>query len=105
MANHAYVSEFKSLGSDDKGKLMQAANVGYLVGTQKVTYTTSTATTNALNNSTTIIRIAVDSDAFVAFAASPTATAASMYMPSGSVEYFAVSANSGYKVAFYDGTS
>ena len=55
----------------------------------------SVATTNAVDSS--IIRVAVNADAYVSFGATPTATSANMIMPAGSVEFIAVEA--GTKVA------
>ena len=70
--------------------------------TQAVTYTTSTQST-AFDDATRIVRIIADADVFVAFGANPTATASSIKIPSGTVEYFEVDA--GTKVACYDGSS
>ena len=50
----------------------------------------SVATTNAVAAGTTIIRVAVNADAYVVFGAAPTATTSGMIMPAGSVEFIAV---------------
>lgn len=72
------------------------------VATQAVTFTTSTQS-SAFNADTQLVRIVADAACHLAFGANPTATANSMLLPSGAVEYFAVTP--GHKVAIYDGTS
>lgn len=70
--------------------------------TQAVTYTTSTQST-AFGTATNLIRVIADADVYLAFGASPTATATAIRLPANAVEYFAV--HPGQKVACYDGTS
>ena len=59
--------------------------------TQKVAYTgTAAATTNAVGNSTNVVRLVATTDCYLAFGAGPTATTGSMYFPANTVEYFSV---------------
>jgi hypothetical protein len=99
--NTCYVTEYARVVEDDAGKTVPVAST--IQTTQSVVYTTSTAVTNAFSQSTTFVRIICTATAYFAFGASPTATAASPYLPANTVEYFGVT--KGQKVAFYDGSS
>lgn len=58
---------------------------------QSVAYTSSAGTiTNAFGAGTQKVRVVVTSAAYVLIAKDPTATAASVYMPADSPEYFTV---------------
>jgi hypothetical protein len=70
--------------------------------TQAVTFTTSTQSA-AFGAFTAVIRVIATADVFLAFGASPTATAVAVKVPANTVEYFGVYA--GEKVACYDGVS
>jgi hypothetical protein len=63
----------------------------YVPGTS-VGYTTSGSSqqSSAFTASVSIVRVAVNQDTYVAVGSSPTATANSLMMPAGSVEFFAV---------------
>ena len=71
----------------------------YVPGTS-VGYTTSGSSqqSSAASATASIVRVAVNQDTYVAVGDSPTATANSLMMPAGSVEFFAVT--EGQKVAF-----
>jgi hypothetical protein len=63
----------------------------YIAGTVQNLATSGTSSqSSAVGSTTTIIRIAVNQDTYVAFGASPTATSANMIMPAGAIEFFAV---------------
>jgi len=72
------------------------------LASQKITFTTS-AQSAAFNAKTQFIRVWADAAVWLAFAASPTATVASMPVSASTAEYFGVQA--GEKVAAYDGAS
>lgn len=71
----------------------------YIPGTS-VGYTTSGSSqqSSAMSANASIVRVAVNQDTYVAVGESPTATANSLMMPAGSVEFFAVV--EGQQVAF-----
>ena len=71
------------------------------VANEQVTFTTSAQ--SAAFDGINMIRFIADADAYLAFGANPTAAATDLYVPSGTVEYFAV--RPGEKVACYDGSS
>jgi len=93
-----WISEYQDMGNAGGGIAQLAKEPG--VTSQTVTYTTATAST-AFNGDTRFIRVIADAAVYLNFAG--TATAASLYIPSGQVEYFAV--NAGSTVSAYDGTS
>ena len=98
---YLFIQEYEELVTDGKGQMVPVGREP-AVATQRVTFTTSTAST-AFNARTKFIRVTGDAAAYLAFGASPTATASSMLLPSGAVEYFGVTG--GQKVAAYDGSS
>ena len=71
----------------------------YLPGTS-YGYTTSGSSqqSSAMSSTSSIVRVAVNQDTYVAVGDDPTATANSLMMPTGSVEFFAAAA--GQKIAF-----
>ena len=73
---------------------------------QNVTYTTS-ASSVSFHQQTRFIRVIADADAYLEFALSPTATAASTRIETDVAEYFGVRLINGQtiQVAAYDGTS
>lgn len=65
----------------------------YIPGTvQNITTSGSSQQSSAVGSGTTIIRIAVNTDTYVAIGANPTASTGSMLMPAGDVEFLAVTA-------------
>jgi len=63
----------------------------YIPGTiQNITTSGSSQASSAVGAGTSIIRIAVNADTYVAIGANPTATTSSMLMPAGDVEFLAV---------------
>ena len=95
----AYVTEYTGVGVDG---MMQAA-LTPPVANQTVTFTTSTQTSSAFNDLTKMVRVHAIDACFVQFGENPTATVASISMPAGHIEHFAV--KKGHKAAFYDGSS
>jgi len=93
------VTEFTQIGMDAERGQPQAAQVDENTIIQNVTFTTTAAIANALNAKTRMIRVVVDTNAFVKIAAVPTATTSHMLFPAGIPEYFTVGAASGLKVA------
>lgn len=67
----------------------QAAYVPALASAN-VTYTTSSVQSAVFQQTTALVRIQCDSVAYVLFGANPTATLSSMRIPSGTVEYYAI---------------
>ena len=61
------------------------------------------AQSSAFNAKTTLVRLYAAADCYVAFGADPTASAASTFLPSGTIEYFGVTA--GDKVSVHDGVT
>lgn len=97
MSNSLYVRTPLS----HNGTAIQAAKPGTV---QKVSVASaSAATTNAFGASTSLVRVAVSTDCYVVFAASPTATTSDTFLPAGSVEYFLV--EPGEKAAFIRNTA
>ena len=72
------------------------------IATQAIAFTTATPSA-AFNPLTRIVRVTTDTQCYIAFGASPTATANSMLLPAFGVEYFGV--NPGDKISVYDGTT
>lgn len=59
--------------------------------TQKVAYTgTAGVITNPVGSYTTLCRIVVTSNAYIAFGTAPTATTSDVYMPANVPEYFTI---------------
>jgi len=98
------VTEYAEMATDKNGNVLPIAKEP-AEASQTVTFTTSTATTNALSDKTYFVRIQTSIDAHVAFAASPTATASDARVTSSTASYFGVDPGVTLKVAAYDGTS
>jgi hypothetical protein len=63
----------------------------YIPGTvQNITTTGSSQQSSAVGAGSSIIRVAVNQDTYIAVGANPTATTSSMMMPAGAVEFLAV---------------
>lgn len=97
-----WISEYDEIGKDSYGSKAQVASEPSNT-TQTVTYTTTTQSA-AFNPSTRIIRVIADAAVYLEFGTNPTATATSLYLPSGQVEYIGIKGAT-IKVAAYDGTS
>ena len=67
----------------------------------RVTISGTSAQSSAVT--TGLVRVAVTTDCYVAAGSNPTATNTNMYLPAGSVEYFAM--NDGDKLAFLQVTA
>ena len=94
-----YVTEFGEMGnpplSADIGGVPQVARMPS-IGTQVVTFTTSTASAT-FNDRTRFIRVHTDAACHITVAASPTATTSMLKMVADQTEYFAVTP--GQKIA------
>jgi hypothetical protein len=63
----------------------------YIPGTvQNITTSGSSQQSSAVGSGTSIVRIAVNQDTYIAVGANPTASSSTMLMPAGSVEFIAV---------------
>ena len=96
-----YITELANKGAAESGAGIEVAAVPPLAE-QTVSVAGASAQSAAFNASTKFVRIATDTPVNLAFGANPTATVSTLYMPSGSVEYFAVTG--GMKVAAIQGT-
>ena len=95
-----YISELINKGSAESGVGVEVAVVPPLVE-QTVAVAGASAQSAAFNARTKFVRVATDTAVNLAFGLNPTATTSKLYMPAGSVEYFAVSG--GMKVAAIQG--
>jgi hypothetical protein len=92
MSNVYTVNTPKSNGGD-------SIQAGRLAVVQKVSVASSSAaTSNAFGANTSLVRVAVNTDCYITFAITPTATTSMTLLPAGSVEYFMV--KPGEKAAF-----
>lgn len=96
------VTEFLRLPVDPTGYPMNIATLPP-IASQRVTYTTSTASA-VFDSTSNFIRIQCDATAHFVVGATPTATNAAPRIAAGGVEYFFLSTR-GVKIAFYDGVS
>jgi hypothetical protein len=96
-----HIMELSSLPLDSRGNIIPIPPVPPLAE-QVVTYTTSTQST-AFGTQTKFIRVIASAAAHLSFSANPTATAANMWIPASTPEFFAVTP--GHEVAAYDGSS
>lgn len=93
-----YITEFADV-SATQGVVIGKQPV---VAEQTVAIAAGSASSNAFNNRTRYVRLSPDVVCSVEFGASPTATATTMRMAAGSVEYFDVA--QGSKVAVITNT-
>lgn len=101
----ATVTEYEKLAEDSRGHVMPVPMEPALAS-QSVTYTTSTAVSNAFNANTRYVYIQTnDTNAHVKFAATPTATANDRLLIAGDGAFFGVHPGISMKAALYDGTS
>lgn len=96
-----WVTEFAHAAASPHTGFLPAMK-GPALDEQRFTFTTATPS-NAFTGSTRFVRVTADAVCHLAFGDNPTATADSMRLPSGAVEYFGVEPLS--KVSVYDGTS
>ena len=64
---------------------------------------TSAPVTNAFGSQTYAVRVVADTDSYITFGASPTATTSDVLLPANTVEYFTVTP--GQKIAFIQKTA
>lgn len=95
-----YITELANKGSAESGVGIEIASMPPLAE-QTVAVAGASAQSAAFNAKTKFVRIATDTPVNLAFGANPTATTSLLYMPAGSVEYFAVAPN--MKVAVIQG--
>lgn len=105
------VAEFPfALPVDANGNVVQIATLSETDPVaQTVTYTTSTAATNAFDSATRMIRVTCDANAHIDLGATPVADTENLRIAAGATEYYnlipgQVSGGT-LKIAFYDGTS
>lgn len=93
-----------TLPADKFNNPIQAMGPGV---TQTISFSgTSAATTNAMSKNTIIVRLIATQPCFVAFdTGTPTATTASLYLPAGIPEYFAVNGWETIKIAALQASS
>lgn len=98
-----YIREYEFLAGDNGGKVIQAGHEnGYTTG-QAVSFTTSTQSA-AFQDTTRLIRVTADAEAFLDFGTNPVAAAADgVQIQADTPEFFGVVP--GQLVAAYDGTS
>lgn len=70
---------------------------------QTVAYTGSSSQSTAFGAPTSLVRIFSTTDCFIAFGGSPTASAASIWVPGGIIQFFGV--NHGEKLAVIESTA
>ena len=109
-----HIQEFNAILKSDIGEAQKAVGVAQqdvgvaqavklpAVADQAITFTSATLS-SAFNNITKIVRVATDTQCYIAVGSAPTATASSMLLPAFGVEYFGVTA--GDKISVYDGTT
>ena len=95
-----YITELANKGAAESGVSIEVASMPPLAE-QTITVTGSSAQSAAFNAKTKFIRVATDTPVNLAFGSNPTATTSLLYLPSGAVEYFAVTP--GMKVAAIQG--
>jgi hypothetical protein len=102
-----YVTDFTSQGTDPNGKMQSSAQVPWNQ-TQTITISAVSAqTTNAVSNSSTLVRLHNDATGpcNINFGTNPTAIANSgPRLAANQTEYFTVPMNSGFKVAVITAT-
>ena len=107
MAN-LYIRYYKRMGRDEQGEMVPVGEEP-AEGGQKVTYSSANSS-GVFPNYVRFIRMVADADAYIAFGASPIATAnESLKLEADVAEYFAlnpVSIRAGtLKLSVYDGSS
>jgi hypothetical protein len=93
-ANTCWVTEFRAQSPPS----YQAA-VQIPLAEQVISISGSSAASSLFQTNTTLVRVVCDASASIEFGPTPTATANTLFLPSGVVEYFVVPAGGTYKVA------
>ena len=96
-----YITELANKGGAESGVAVEIAAMPP-VAEQNLAVSGASLASAAFNAKTKFVRIATDVAVNLAFGVTPVATTSLLYMPAGSVEYFAVSG--GMKVAVIQGT-
>jgi len=100
-----WITEYANLAEDFKSRTVIVGEEPALT-TQRVVYTTTTASAN-LHPKTRFVRVKADADAYLAFGQSPVATVDSTPIEANVAEYFGVEIvrNRNIQIATYDGSS
>lgn len=91
-----YVTEFNSSGRDINGGSLAAARVPP-IAEQTVAIGAGSVQSAAFNSGTSFVRVHADAVCSIAFGSNPTASATTMRLAAGAVEYFSVVP--GHKIA------
>ena len=92
------ITEYANLGRDVSGYVIPVGEAEELA-VQNVSFTTSSVQSSAFNAKTRFIRVVADVDTKISFGLNPTASATTMTLPSGTVEYFGIKPGKSYIVA------
>lgn len=93
-----YITEFSASGKNERGGLSPIA-MAPPVAEQIVAIGASSAQSSLLNAVTSFVRLTTDVNCSVKFSANPTATATTMRLAAGAVEYIAVPQDGTLKIA------
>jgi hypothetical protein len=107
MAGNFYVTDFTTQGTDQYANAQSSARVPYNQTQVVAISSSSAATTNAISNNSTLVRLHNDGvqPVNIAFGAAPTAVLnTTPRMAANQTEYFTVPLNSGFKVAVVIGS-
>jgi hypothetical protein len=94
-----YITEYARQGRDAAGYVQQGIPEAPPTAEQTVAIGASSAASNELNASTTMVVLTADAVCSVAFGAAPTAAATNRRIPANVPVSIAVPANSGFKIA------
>lgn len=93
-----YITEFAGIQSDPAHMSMGCAATPSLAD-QAIAVTSTSVQSATLQAGTRLIRVVSDATCFKKIGSNPTATQTTVRLVADSPEYFAVPANSGYKIA------
>ena len=93
-----FITEFSTSGSNERGGLSPIAMPPSLVD-QTVAIGAASVQSAFLNASCSMVRLTTDTNCSVKFGTNPTASATTMRMAAGSVEYFGVPVGGTLKIA------
>lgn len=100
---YLYITEFNLQGTDVRGRVTPAATLP-TNGTQRLAIGGSSVQSNALADTTNLVRIHTDAVCSILVGSNPTATTSNMRMAADSTEYFSVPAGTSLKVAVISNT-
>ena len=93
-----FITEFSQKGVDERGGLSPVA-LAPSVADQTVAIGAASVQSAALNAATNLVRVTADTTCSIKFGANPTASATTMRMAAGHVEYLGVPAGASLKIA------